>query len=86
MGEQSNIVGLVPKPKPDVEPSQPLIQFLEELLEQAKTGELRGMSGATRFQDDDCTYFVMGWAGGFAMTGALHTALLSQSNVLDDFE
>lgn len=76
----ADIIGLVPKKETSLDPSLPLVEFLEELLEQAKSGELRGLAGACNY-GDDCTYHVMGWAGGFQMLGALHTAAYAQSGL-----
>lgn len=80
----ADIIGLVPKKETSLEPSLPLVEFLEELLEQAKTGELRGLAGACNYKDG-CGYHVMGWAGGFEMLGALHTAAYAQAG-LDEEE
>lgn len=83
MDNGSNIIGLVPKKETSLETSLPLVEFLEELLEQAKTGELRGLAGACNY-GDDCTYHVMGWAGGFEMLGALQTAAYAQAGLGDE--
>ena len=85
MDKQSNIIGLVPKAPDTSRRSEALIDWLEDRLEEAKAGELQGMAGACQFSDE-CQYFVMGWAGSFAMTGALQTAILSQTNAIQGYE
>jgi len=79
---EGNIVSIVPKPHPDQEPSQALVEWLEETLELAKTGEIQGMAGAARFSDGSATYHIMGWAGGFTLQGAMATAahMLAENN------
>lgn len=76
--EQSNIVSLIKEEDECLEPSLPLIEWLENALEEAKTGRLRGIAGACQY-NDECTYHLMGWAGGFEMLGALQTAMLVQA-------
>lgn len=81
MTTEKNVIGLVPKKEQSKEVSQPLVEWLEALLEEAKTGELRGMVGACQFEDD-ATYFVMGWAGGFQALGALRMASYVQAGFM----
>ena len=82
---QKNVVSLVPRPERGLEPSQAVIEFLEDALERAKTGELQAIAGACLF-DDGCAYHVLGWAGSFEMMGALSMAAHSLAEAGRDFE
>ena len=79
MEDARNILSIVPKlTEANDEPSQALIEFLEDMLQSARSGELRGLAGASRMTDG-CTYYVMGYARGFDMMGAMDFARLSMA-------
>ena len=53
------------------EPSQYLVDFLEEHLERARSGELQGLAVATHYHDGGAGWSVVGRVGGVGMIGAL---------------
>lgn len=63
-----------PVPAALPEPSEALIAYLEDLLRQAKTGEVVGAAFATLDHDHSTSYSVVGRVGGYAMLGAIECA------------
>lgn len=56
------------------EPSPALIARLEDLLEQARSGEVQGIAYAALHADRLASFAVAGRVGGYAMMGALTMA------------
>jgi hypothetical protein len=57
---------------PDVGcPNELAIECLEKILEQAKSGEIKGVCVATMNKDDIASYMAYGATGGYSMIGAL---------------
>lgn len=55
------------------EPSQFLIEALEDLLERAKSGQIVGMAAVSLEHDGQSPYCLVGRIGGFNMAGSLST-------------
>jgi len=58
---------------PASEPSQYLIETLEDLLERAKSGQIVGMAAVCLEHDGQSPYCLVGRIGGFTMAGSLST-------------
>ena len=65
------------------EPSDTLVGYLEDLLEQARSGHVVGIAGATVEASGVASYTVVGRVGGFGLSGALACAqqVLCEVNV-----
>lgn len=81
--DSKNIVSLVPNEPRGSEPCQAVIEWLESALDQARSGQLQAIAGACRFEHE-CTYHVMGLAGGFQMMGAMQMACYALAGVGED--
>ena len=85
MSEETKVVSVHGGPVPMARENSPaLIQHLEEMLEQAKSGEILGMAAAIMHRDRTTAYSVVGVIEGFSMVGALEMAKTMLINV--DFE
>lgn len=72
------IVSMNGAPVPEArDPSPVLVGYLEDMLEQAKSGEILGMATATMHSDRTTGYSVVGIVEGFSMLGALELAKFS---------
>lgn len=56
---------------PNLVPNQTTIEALEEMLDLAKRGEIKGFAMVPLWHDNTASYLVMGRVGGYAMLGAL---------------
>lgn len=56
---------------PTTNPVPELIEFLGELVERAKAGEIVGVAGGILTKDKHGEFFSSGIVGGFSMIGAL---------------
>lgn len=65
------------------EPSDALVEYLEDLLEQARSGHVVGIAAATVESSGVASYAVVGRVGGFGLSGALACAqhLLCETNI-----
>lgn len=82
MSEETNVVSVHGGPVPMAKENSPaLIGYLEELLEQAKSGEILGMAAATMYRDRTTAYSVVGVIEGFSMVGALEMAKATLVNL-----
>jgi peptide deformylase len=72
-----NIVSLngAPVAGEQMQPSQYLIETLEEMLERAKNGQTIGMAAVMMEHDGQCPYALVGRVGGFVMAGSLSTLM-----------
>lgn len=68
-----------------MEPSQYLIETLEEMLERAKNGQTIGMAAVMMEHDGHSPYALVGRVGGFTMAGSMSTLLhiLNTQNASD---
>lgn len=53
------------------QPSQPLIETLQDWLDRAQAGELQGVAIASLFADNSAAWTIVGRVGGLQMLGAL---------------
>lgn len=68
----AQVIGLNGKPALQAkEPSQYLVEFLEEHLDRARSGELQGLAVATHYHDGSAGWSVVGRVGGLGMIGAI---------------
>lgn len=73
-----NIVSMRGGPVPESRtPSPVFIEWLEDLLEQAKAGEALGFAGSVMHSDRSVSYSVVGVVEGFSMVGGLEMAKFS---------
>ena len=65
------------------EPSDTLVKYLEDLLEQARSGHVVGIAAATVEASGVASYSIVGRVGGFGLSGALACAqhLLCETNI-----
>lgn len=57
-------------------PNEGLIRFLEQVLQDARSGDIIGMASSYMTHDYRAGFAIIGTVGGFSMQGALHCALL----------
>ncbi len=69
--EADNVIGLNGRPSSAMEPSEPCVNTLRDLLERAEAGEVIGVGIAAVHHDGDASYYLAGCVGGFGMQGAL---------------
>ena len=67
----TNVVGLFGQPLADGEPVQSCVECLEELLEQAKRGEIVGIAYGAMNSNGQGQTGIGGVIGGYSMLGAL---------------
>jgi len=76
-----DIVGIFGAPVPEAgKPSPALVARLEELLEQARSGEIQGLAGAALFRDG-ATVVV---SAGLANRTLVGTLAIAQTRVVQD--
>lgn len=64
-------------------PNDTVIEYLEELLERARSGDVQGIAGGYLDRDLVASYFVIGKAGTYGMTGALVCATNRVARIAD---
>lgn len=87
----TNDVTYIRGARPDDSGSEPrpaLVEYLEELLERARSGDLQGIVTVGSDADGYASYGLVGACGGFSMQGALAcvSTLVAEVNLsqLDD--
>jgi hypothetical protein len=89
MTETTNIValpGCAVTPEPSAKPASrtpnaTTVQHLEELLEQARSGEVVGVVTVSMYHDNSAAYAIMGTIGGYQVGGAVATAMHDISRI-----
>ena len=72
----SNVVSLDGGPAPEMQPNPELIEYLEDMLEMARGGEIIGVAALPLHWDRTASFSAGGVIGGYAQLGAL--AILQQ--------
>lgn len=62
------------------------VEALEEMLELAKKGEIKGFAMVPMWHDNTASYLIMGRVGGYVMLGALNmvVAHMVETNMMGD--
>lgn len=63
-------------------PHEGVVEVLEEMLDMARRGHIRGLVMVQMLNDRTCPYLAVGKVGGFTMAGSL-SALMHEVNTLN---